>query len=205
MDSMNYLQRVGNTRCIRCDFETDASKPFAEQDADLMEHLTAKHPNWMFDDLAREQAALAALKQGLKEDRLNIQIKRKILTVGEVFDGLMKIHDDLQERFHDKWDWMKFSLYVESLRNIYSDHLAEVERLKAQLAGLQTLSDSYKSNYGSALDRERIHLTQLAAVTAPVTDAELSPYSASGSRGYMLICSADVTELIAARIAQVKP
>jgi hypothetical protein len=89
-------------------------------------------------------------------------------------------------------DWVK-----------HEDHLSEVERLKAQLAGLQTLSDSYKSNYGSALDRERIHLAQLAAVTAPVTDAELSPYSASGSRGYMLICSADVTELIASRLAQV--
>jgi hypothetical protein len=79
----------------------------------------------------------------------------------------------------------------------------ERDALRAQLAGLQTLSDSYKSNYGSALDRERIHLAQLAAVTAPVTDEELSPYSASGSRGYMLICSADVTELIAARLAQV--
>ena len=61
------IQRVGNIRCIRCDFETVASKPFAEQDADLMEHLTTTHPNWMFDDLAREQAALADLKRGMKE------------------------------------------------------------------------------------------------------------------------------------------
>ena len=47
--SCNFMQRVGASSCIRCDFKTDESQSFAEQDAEMMAHLTEVHPNWMFD------------------------------------------------------------------------------------------------------------------------------------------------------------
>jgi hypothetical protein len=53
--SMNYMQRVGKSSCIRCDFETDESQSFAEQDAAMHAHLAEKHPNWMTEPLTAEQ------------------------------------------------------------------------------------------------------------------------------------------------------
>jgi hypothetical protein len=49
MGSVNYMQRVGHSSCIRCDFETSDDMPFEEQDAAMMAHLAEKHPNWMTD------------------------------------------------------------------------------------------------------------------------------------------------------------
>lgn len=45
----NYMQRVGKSSCIRCDFETDEKMSFQEQDAAMLDHLTEKHPDWMTD------------------------------------------------------------------------------------------------------------------------------------------------------------
>ena len=49
MPEINYMQRVGHSRCIRCDFETSDEMSFEQQDAAIMAHLTEKHPNWMID------------------------------------------------------------------------------------------------------------------------------------------------------------
>ena len=49
MGSVNYMQRVGHSSCIRCDFETSDEMSFEEQDAALMAHLAEKHPDWMTD------------------------------------------------------------------------------------------------------------------------------------------------------------
>ena len=51
MSSANYMQRIGHSRCIRCEFETTYEMSFAEQDAALMAHLEEAHPNWMFDNI----------------------------------------------------------------------------------------------------------------------------------------------------------
>lgn len=53
--SVNYMQRVGPDSCVRCDFVTDASKSFAEQDADMHKHLDEQHPGWMLDGLRSAQ------------------------------------------------------------------------------------------------------------------------------------------------------
>lgn len=47
--SAGYMQRIGPDSCLRCDYVTDASKSFDEQDADLHKHLDEKHPGWMTD------------------------------------------------------------------------------------------------------------------------------------------------------------
>ena len=55
MDSVNYMQRVGHSSCIRCDFETSDEMPFKEQDAAMMAHLAEKHPNWMTDGVTMQE------------------------------------------------------------------------------------------------------------------------------------------------------
>lgn len=49
MASNNFMQRVGKSSCVRCEFETDESMSFAAQDAAMMAHLAEKHPGWMTD------------------------------------------------------------------------------------------------------------------------------------------------------------
>ena len=60
-------------------------------------------------------------------------IRTKILTVEEVFAALEKIHDDVQTKFHDQWDWMNASFYVEALKTHYTTaegRVKELERYK---------------------------------------------------------------------------
>lgn len=45
----NFMQRVGDMSCIRCDFKTDARKSFQEQTAEMSAHLVKEHPDWMID------------------------------------------------------------------------------------------------------------------------------------------------------------
>lgn len=47
ISQINYLKQVGTTRCIRCDFVTDDSKTFAEQNAEIHAHLNTAHPGWI--------------------------------------------------------------------------------------------------------------------------------------------------------------
>lgn len=49
MGSMNYLQRVGHSSCIRCNFETNDKMSFAAQDAAMLAHLAEFHPDWQTD------------------------------------------------------------------------------------------------------------------------------------------------------------
>lgn len=46
----NYMQRIGNSKCVRCYFETNVSDSFETQDAKIMEHLEKEHPNWLFNN-----------------------------------------------------------------------------------------------------------------------------------------------------------
>ena len=55
-EQVNYMQRVGHVRCIRCAFETSDDMTFDQQDAALMLHLAEKHPNWMFDGAGQKPA-----------------------------------------------------------------------------------------------------------------------------------------------------
>ena len=56
----NFMQRVGHSSCIRCDFETDDAMSFEAQDAAMMAHLAEKHPNWQTEKLTPEHACRAA-------------------------------------------------------------------------------------------------------------------------------------------------
>lgn len=73
--TQNYLQRVGHSSCIRCDFETSGQMTFDEQDRAMMEHLAAEHPGWQTDG-----------GKSIKQDRLPgavptlDQIKQQIVT-----------------------------------------------------------------------------------------------------------------------------
>ena len=49
MDIRNYAQRVGKSSCVRCDFDTDESMSFADQDEAMRAHLEEKHPGWQTD------------------------------------------------------------------------------------------------------------------------------------------------------------
>jgi hypothetical protein len=71
MASNNFMQRVGHSSCIRCDFETDDAMSFAEQDAAMMAHLADKHPNWEMEKLTPEQESrLAARYQDPRDKRI---------------------------------------------------------------------------------------------------------------------------------------
>lgn len=50
--SVGYVQRVGVSSCIRCEFKTSAEMSFAEQDSAMMAHLAGKHPGWMTENLS---------------------------------------------------------------------------------------------------------------------------------------------------------
>jgi hypothetical protein len=81
------------------------------------------------------------------------------------------------------------------------------EKLKplADIAG--DLTNSPKNESGvervrklEALEADNAALrAELERLSAPVSDSELAPYSASGTRGLMLIDSKGVTALLAAR------
>lgn len=49
MSANNYMQRMGPSSCVRCDFETSDETPFEEQDAAIHAHLEEEHPDWMTD------------------------------------------------------------------------------------------------------------------------------------------------------------
>jgi len=51
------LQRIGNSKCIRCNFETDPLESFEEQDRNMMTHLNLTHPGWMVDGAGHNQAS----------------------------------------------------------------------------------------------------------------------------------------------------
>jgi chromosome segregation ATPase len=71
MASNNFMQRVGHSSCIRCDFETDDAMSFVEQDAAMMAHLADKHPNWHTEKLTPEQERrLAARWQDPRDKRI---------------------------------------------------------------------------------------------------------------------------------------
>lgn len=53
-EQMNYMQRVGHSRCVRCDFETSDDMTFEQQDAAMMAHLADRHPNWMAEQVTAE-------------------------------------------------------------------------------------------------------------------------------------------------------
>ncbi len=46
------LQRVGFSRCVRCDFTTEGIKDFSEQDKQMSEHLDKVHPGWVLETVA---------------------------------------------------------------------------------------------------------------------------------------------------------
>jgi len=87
MASINYLQRIGKSSCIRCDFETDENTSFAEQDAAMMAHLAEKHPNWMTEGLTKEQQSRLAEKQLTPDQKriaaLEAQLAGKWISVKE--------------------------------------------------------------------------------------------------------------------------
>jgi hypothetical protein len=60
MATMNYMQRVGRSYCIRCDFETDEAQSFIEQDEAMSKHLAEKHPNWLTEPMTQAQVNRAA-------------------------------------------------------------------------------------------------------------------------------------------------
>ncbi len=55
MGHANYMQRMGHSSCIRCDFETSDDMTFEQQDAALHAHLELAHPDWMTTPLTSEQ------------------------------------------------------------------------------------------------------------------------------------------------------
>ncbi len=59
-----YMQRVGHSRCVRCDYETSDSMSFAEQDAAMHKHLDSEHPGWLLDGSGKNkgQCSMSELK-----------------------------------------------------------------------------------------------------------------------------------------------
>jgi len=71
MANVNYMQRVGKSSCIRCDFETDETQSFAAQDLAMSLHLNEAHPNWQIEALTPEQeVALAERCRNHKDKRI---------------------------------------------------------------------------------------------------------------------------------------
>ena len=71
MASANFMQRVGKSSCIRCEFETDESMSFEAQAAAMTAHLEEKHPNWLSEPLtAAQQARLDDLLKTLDQRRI---------------------------------------------------------------------------------------------------------------------------------------
>lgn len=66
---LNYMQRIGNSRCVRCDYQTSASDSFEKQDKDLMDHLAAVHPSWMLEGV--QQSATKPLASPPVAARMN--------------------------------------------------------------------------------------------------------------------------------------
>ena len=105
-ESVNYMQRVGPDSCIRCDFVTNASKSFAEQDADMHKHLDEKHPGWLLDRVTSASQSLAQpetlklkdlseLVAKLKEDVLGYDEGEMMLVNANELNDLINGYDTL--------------------------------------------------------------------------------------------------------------
>lgn len=64
-------------------------------------------------NLSLERAVRNELGQ---EGTMEITVQRRILTVEQIFEKLGAIHTEVQDKFHDQWDWMNAAFYVEALR-----------------------------------------------------------------------------------------
>jgi hypothetical protein len=54
-------------------------------------------------------------------------------TIPQVFEKLEAIHNDVQTRFHDQWDWMNAGFYVEALKTHMDIKQERIEKLEALL------------------------------------------------------------------------
>ena len=98
MAQANFMQRVGKSSCIRCEFETDETMSFADQDAALMAHLKVAHPRWMLEPLTPEQTARLAERQLTPDQRRIAELQSQLdaLTWTEITpENLPKIGDEL--------------------------------------------------------------------------------------------------------------
>jgi hypothetical protein len=67
MKAVGYMQRVGHSRCVRCDFETRDDMSFEEQDAAMMIHLEKMHPDWMFPKCDVDVAEMVPASHAIKD------------------------------------------------------------------------------------------------------------------------------------------
>ena len=77
MGSVNYMQRVGHSSCVRCEFETSDEMSFEEQDAAMMAHLAEKHPDWQTDGGA------SILKKRLPGGNAEVAMRAVMRTVSD--------------------------------------------------------------------------------------------------------------------------
>lgn len=99
MVNMNYMQRVGHSSCIRCNFETDDKMSFQEQDEAMRVHLAENHPDWMTDGGA-----------SILKDRLP---KEMVTVPKQEYDSLVKdskFLEALRAAGVDNWDGYEFAL-----------------------------------------------------------------------------------------------
>ena len=96
MASINYLQRIGKSSCIRCEFETNEKMSFAEQDAAMMAHLVEKHPDWMTEPLTRQQEQRLAEKRLTPDQRRIIELEQQLADERLAFDHANEVIGKLE-------------------------------------------------------------------------------------------------------------
>lgn len=77
-----------------------------------------------------------------------------------------------------------------------------VQQLREELQRVYNLVGYWSGEARQSEEENAALRAQVERLSKPVSDDELARYSSSGSRGLMLICSRDVTDLIDARKEQ---
>ena len=97
MGSNNYyMQRIGQSSCIRCEFETNEKMSFAEQDAAMMAHLVEKHPDWMTEPLTRQQEQRLAEKRLTPDQRRIAELEQQLADERLAFDHANEVIGKLE-------------------------------------------------------------------------------------------------------------
>jgi hypothetical protein len=84
-------------------------------------------------------------------------IERRPLTVEELAAKLRAIHADVQEQFHDQWNWMDADFCVEAIMTRVEALQRENERLKAPV------SDEEKRDYAMTATEIEIFMRIIAS------------------------------------------
>lgn len=104
---------------------------------------------------------------------MGIEIRKKVLEPEEIAARLNAIHDDVQAKFHDQWNWMDAYFHTEQLITLIrlrDERIANLEQALRQEQGFSAQLESNIKFLQSRVDGSEAELSRLRSQVEAMED-----------------------------------